>query len=81
VDYQHGWINLLYCLYVIQEARLLVGNVYRQTEKLLLENKEKLRIVSTYIRISTCRHTVPSHCYIVLLYNVIQSTMIHFLLL
>jgi len=30
----------------MQEARLLVGNVYRQTEKLLLENKEKLRIVS-----------------------------------
>lgn len=28
------------------EARLLVGNVYRQTEKLLLESKEKLRIVA-----------------------------------
>jgi len=36
------------CLhYNVQEARLLVGNVYRQTEKLLLESKEKLRIVST----------------------------------
>jgi len=41
--------NFADCLhYNVQEARLLIGNVYQQTEKLLLENKEKLRIVSTH---------------------------------
>ena len=41
-------------LYYLQEARILIGKAYKVTEKILLENKEKLRVVSEALLEKEC---------------------------
>ena len=42
--------------FVLQEARMLVSTAYQTTEKLLLDNKDKLKLVSY------CRRDLESSC-------------------